>query len=1150
GEHGEEAQVSVGWGSAATQYHGRNTSEEEEKQSSQEASAGGAYDDGRVRISWRGDGAFVSVSFLAGAGRREIRVFTREGRLHSVSEAVDGLEHPLAWKPSGRLVASTQRRAHRHDVVFFERNGLRHGEFALRGGSAQQRVLDLAWNADSSVLAATVEESGAVHVELWADNNYHWYLKQRIGPRLAGGITHAVWHPEEPLTLFLSGTEAAIVRMELHAAAAVAQVASESSNAAAAVVDGSGILYTPFSYANVPPPMALHTLDAPLPVAHAAFAAFGDGNDFCALLADRASVACYGCSHATRVADAVPPQLQRTVQLGAGAWARQVAWPRPGLLVAVGLQLLGDGQVRQVVFVAEFGGTGEAATQAWPVAAEIVLLTAAPHTGQVLAAAADGQVYEVDLQGDGAAARLVPVARHPAPCVEIAAVRPSDDSNGAAVVVGRSARNQLFANDHVISTVCLSFYLRRDMLLFTTTTHRLRFVPVSASLAAAAPSEDDEGDASGSKFEERQRRVERGSAIVLAAPVGDAVVLQMPRGNLETIRPRALVLAAVRRMLDARRFREAVVACRVNRIDLNIVHDHAPAAFMADLPEFVRQVDDPDLLNLFATALRDEDVTKSMYAGMDGGPSESKCPGKTNAVCRALRPVLQLLDPQRYMPTMLTTLVCQSPADIPGALQLLSPLDAEARDAALTYLLYLSDVDTVYNAALGMYDLPLALVVAQRSQHDPREYLPALGKLHAIASDDYRRYKIDVQLARHDQALQNLCAAYATAKDDEAELWCELCAFVAEHGLYQSALGLLAGTPARHAEMCRLYGAHLADGKQWPQAAAAYLLAGAVPQAIDAFVRAADWRTAMALASDQAASGFSEQAVHDTAVRASAILADHHRFADAAAVLLDYAGAHEDAVALLVRGSHWAEAMRCAHLHRRADLIETTVIPGVDAALDTLLEDVEETTTSFATKVARLREVRATPLEVLAAAHVEMRAGSGEAPDNVDVMSDTASMASQFTTFTGTATNASTAMTGSTARRASKARMKKKEEKRRIRGKKGSIYEEAYLVDSVAKLIGRVRALQPSVRNLCLALIQFGRTRAAQQVHSALRRLVLLVLDDADWVFDGQRVQLQFGESGIPVPVPADTNSFGASSQPRHPKPVLPTLEWTISALV
>ncbi|KAJ2802496.1 putative elongator complex protein 1 [Coemansia helicoidea] len=168
-------------------------------------------------------------------------------------------------------------------------------------------------------------------MELWADNNCHWHLKQRIGPRMAGGITRAVWQPEEPLTLYLSGTAAAILRMEQHATAAV--------------VDGSGILYTPLSYANVPPPMALHTLD--------------------------------------------------------------------------------NGWVRQAVFVAEFDGASEAAT---------------PHTGQVLAAAADGQVCE------------------------IAAVRPSDGSNRAVVVTGHSARNQLFANEHP----------------------RLRFVPANTSLTGAS----------------------------------------------------------------------------------------------------------------------------------------------------------------------------------------------------------------------------------------------------------------------------------------------------------------------------------------------------------------------------------------------------------------------------------------------------------------------------------------------------------------------------------------------------------------------------------------------------------------------------------------------------------------------------------------
>jgi hypothetical protein len=104
-------------------------------------------DDEIPRISWRGDGAYFVVSALSnrnpqtGLRKRILRVYNRDAVLQSTSEAVAGLEHTLSWRPSGNLIVSTQRfgfegggagKDGRHDVVFFERNGLRHGEFTLR----------------------------------------------------------------------------------------------------------------------------------------------------------------------------------------------------------------------------------------------------------------------------------------------------------------------------------------------------------------------------------------------------------------------------------------------------------------------------------------------------------------------------------------------------------------------------------------------------------------------------------------------------------------------------------------------------------------------------------------------------------------------------------------------------------------------------------------------------------------------------------------------------------------------------------------------------------------------------------------------------------------------------------------------------------
>ncbi|KAI7821425.1 IKI3 family-domain-containing protein [Kickxella alabastrina] len=1116
GEQGEEQHVALGWGRKETQYHGKAG-----KQAALADSAVAAElsrdDDYCVRVAWRGDGAFFGVTFVRG-GRREIRVFSREGALHSTAERIQALEHPLAWKPAGRLLAATERLAHRHDVVFYERNGLRHGEFTLR--ECTRRVVDLAWNSDSSVLAVTAlvdcGSGGALEpcVELWADRNYHWYLKQELRASAVGGdISHVVWDAEDALCLHVVGRAA----------------------------------YAPWS--NVPPPMALNSLDAGTAVAHVAFAAFGCGNSFAALLADRRTAVLFSAEEAADSVRSVrAPAEQARVLMVPGVVVRQIAWPS-----AHTVRRRGGGSYRQVVSVADVD-TGS--TRVYYVDellgcdAEPVCLKAAPHAQALLLETADSQVHALVLSGS--AVRAKRLAQLPATCIDIDAVL----VDGAVVVIGRTQRNQL--------SVCSSFYLRRDMLLFTTTTHFVRFVPVDSGILTAAPSEEEALVAA--KYDESCRRVERGSTIVVASPVGESVVFQMPRGNLETVRPRALVLTSVRRALDDRRYRDALLACRVSRIDMNILYDHNADQLSADFAEFVAQINDPDLLNLFVSGLRDENVTRTMYKGINGVSLDhqqqqqrsASVEGKATRVCQTLRPVLQATGDARFMPTVLTTFVCQSPADIPAALQLLAPLSAEERDSALTYLLFLSDVNTVYDAALGLYDLPLALLVAQRSQRDPREYLNALGALNALPNEEYRRFKIDAQLERGIKALGHLCTAYeqiGTTADKEAEMWAEIVAYVKQTVLYQRAISILSASKnqRRFRDMCELYGDHQAEAntsEQWRQAAMSYELAGVHAKAANAFVQAKQWQLAMATASAPG-SGLTLQMVHDTAVRASEVLAEHHLFRDAAAVLLEYTEKDEDALALLVRGGHWAEAMRNALSRERSDLVETTVRPGLTRACETLGDDLDEIREALASKCARLREVRSTPLEMIVDQILAMANNdgscSGPLPDNIDVMSDTTSMASRFSSFTATETNASSRMTGSTARRISKNR--KKEEKRKVRGKKGSIYEESYLVDSISKLVDRVRVHQTAVREIIWALVHFGQLTVASQMQSSFAELVDHVLAEAAYVFDEQRVQMRLGENGLPEPVPMEVNEFGMTSQPKHPKPILPSYSWKIDSL-
>jgi elongator complex protein 1 len=83
-----------------------------------------------------------------------------------------------------------------------------------------------------------------------------------------------------------------------------------------------------------------------------------------------------------------------------------------------------------------------------------------------------------------------------------------------------------------------------------------------------------------------------------------SLVLQMPRGNLETIYPRAMVLAGVRRLIDESDYGTAFATCRTQRVDMNILYDHQPAQLLANVDLFLDQVKDAANIDLFLSSLR------------------------------------------------------------------------------------------------------------------------------------------------------------------------------------------------------------------------------------------------------------------------------------------------------------------------------------------------------------------------------------------------------------------------------------------------------------------------------------------------------------------------------------------------------------------
>ena len=77
----------------------------------------------------------------------------------------------------------------------------------------------------------------------------------------------------------------------------------------------------------------------------------------------------------------------------------------------------------------------------------------------------------------------------------------------------------------------------------------------------------------------------------------------MPRGNLEGIFPRHLMLKEVINLIESKEYGVAFKLMRTHKIDLNLLYDVNPPQFMDNIPKVVAELKSVDFLNLFINSL-------------------------------------------------------------------------------------------------------------------------------------------------------------------------------------------------------------------------------------------------------------------------------------------------------------------------------------------------------------------------------------------------------------------------------------------------------------------------------------------------------------------------------------------------------------------
>ena len=457
--------VSVGWGKKETQFQGRGAKALRDPTIPEKVDQGvpSSLEDGATTISWRGDGAYVAINSAQASGRRVVRIFSRDGELDSATEPVDGLETALSWRPEGNLMACGQRLEDRVDVVFFERNGLRHGQFTLRepeSGQLQLAKVALEWNSDSTVLAVMV----GGEVQLWTMGNYHWYLKKVVTVDHSTSVPPQLsWHPEKALHFAVASTSGVALAEEiLHTTRGTCLPPYDIG--AVAVIDGTTVKLTPFRTANVPPPMSLFDVTTDSPVADVAF---GRNNTSLAVLHAK-GVNIYDWS--LKEGRSIRPTLRQAVPL-----TTNVSLPLRIVCTSDGNWLCAVYRERDADLVHIIVKDGVASAGELPNQPHIVSMSTYEDATSL-------ESYGQDIRGslfrllDGGSEGLSIQFPTHLPWFEIA------KAGDRVVAFGLSRNGHMYANTKLLAKNCTSFVVTPSHLIITSSNHLVKFIHLASDV--------------------------------------------------------------------------------------------------------------------------------------------------------------------------------------------------------------------------------------------------------------------------------------------------------------------------------------------------------------------------------------------------------------------------------------------------------------------------------------------------------------------------------------------------------------------------------------------------------------------------------------------------------------------------------------------
>ncbi|CAO2826148.1 unnamed protein product [Amaranthus hypochondriacus] len=1076
-------------------------------------------------VSWRGDGRyFATLSKMQ--KMMQIKVWERDSGLrHSSSDPKPLSSEALEWMPSGAKIATVYDRRNENmcpSIAFFERNGLERSSFSINEPS-DALVENLKWNCSSDLLGILVRCEKYYSLKIWSFSNNHWYLKQEIRYSRQDRLQF-MWDPTKPLQLicWTSSGQISVYNFIWVSAIMENSVALVIDSTSILVTPLSMTLIPPpmFSFrlifSSAVREMAFYSNNS-----KNLLAAFLSDGSLCVVELPNLSLWEDLEGKEFTIESAVCDVtfgsllhlewLDTRILLGASHFGfdhvRCLSQGATTDNARLGYQLMEIGVLCSENLVPDsvtYSSWSVKVTNQISVDKLVISISSNPaKRGSAFVQFNGGDVFEyVSLASMPQSAYAPHFDKYTAvalssSCPWMTVGHVNSCASSRPLLFGLNEHGVLHVDGGILCNNCSTFSVYSNTsdqvithLIIATKQDLLYILDIADVLSGDAmvkyenfmhitnKRRDDEG-------KKYINIWERGAKIV-GVLHGDeaAVILQTVRGNLECIYPRKLVLTSITNALVQKRFKDALLMVRRHRIDFNIVVDYCGwQAFLPSASDFVRQVNNLSYITEFVCAIKNENTSVKLYENYISFPSadadDIDTTRKVSSVLLAIRRGLEEHVPESPARELciLTTFARSDPPALEEALERikvtremeLSGSNDQRRtsypsaEEALKHLLWLSDADAVFEAALGLYDLNLAAIVALNSQRDPKEFLPFLQELERMPTL-FMQYKIDLRLQRYEKALKHIVSCGEAYHSDCMALLKD------QPQLFPRGLQLFTEITKKN-QVYEAWGDHLMTEKCFEDAATTFLCCYCLEKALKAYRACGHWSGVFTVA------GLLKLDKDDILKLAHELCEELQALgkpAEAAKIALEYCGDVSSTISLLISAREWEEAIRIAFMHNNDSLITEVKHASAECA-GVLVNEYEEGLEKLGKYLTRFLAVRQRRLLLAAKLRSEEHSMNEIDDDTISEASSNFSGMSAYTTGTKKGSAASVASSSPSRPRESK----RKKNRGKIRA--GSPGEELALVEHV-KGMGLTSGARRELKSLLSVLLMLGMEETARKL--------------------------------------------------------------------